>query len=403
MRIRPDQFDQLQSDDGMRLLDEIRDAAPSASESLSLITQLRQTWDADLVAAAMTIHALRVKARSRFREADRLWFTADGLEQATAGIVADYRVARFAGCNRVADLCCGIGGDLMALARRRDIGSLLAVDRDALHVAMAEANARIINPNVDLATLISDAETVTLAGVDGVFLDPARRRGGRRAGDDATSPPLDWALGLVDRVAKVAVTAAPGIDHDRVPNGWELECIAVGNDLKESMLWSPALANGSRRATVLRDDITASMTSLPGDPVPLADPAPGMTIIDPSPAVTRSGLVRELARTLGAAMLDERIAFLLAEQPVDTPFGRSLQVVGAMPWHERKVKRRLRELDAGAVDIRRRGLAGDVDAIAKRLRGRGSRQLTVIMTRLRDQPWAVIAEDPARNLRDDGE
>jgi hypothetical protein len=147
---------------------------------------------------------------------------------------------------------------------------------------------------------------------------------------------------------------------------------------------------------VLADDSVASLTPVPGDPVALALPEPGMTIIDPNPAVTRAGLVQDLARQLGATMIDERIAFLLVDQEVSTSFGRSLRVVDSMPWHERRVAVRLRKLDAGAVDVRRRGLAGDVDAIARRLRGSGSRQLTVLMTRLRDKPWAVIAEDPGR-------
>ncbi|MGI8976884.1 MAG: class I SAM-dependent methyltransferase [Thermomicrobiales bacterium] len=396
MRIRPDQLDQMQTADGERLLAEIRRAYPGPADSLALITRLRRDWDADLVAAAMTTHALRVRARGRFHDADRLWLTGDGLEQATSDIVADHRVARFAGSHRVADLCCGIGGDLMALARRREIDSLLAVDRDALHVAMAGVNARIARPDVDLTTLTGDAESVDLGGVDGVFLDPARRQGGRRVGVDATSPPLGWAVGLVDQVERVGITTAPGIDHDLVPAGWELECIAVGSDLKENMLWSPALATHARRATVLADDSVASLTPVPGDPVALALPEPGMTIIDPNPAVTRAGLVQDLARQLGATMIDERIAFLLVDQEVSTSFGRSLRVVDSMPWHERRVAVRLRKLDAGAVDVRRRGLAGDVDAIARRLRGSGSRQLTVLMTRLRDKPWAVIAEDPGR-------
>ncbi len=396
MRIRPDQLDQMQTADGERLLAEIRRADPGPADSLALITRLRRDWDADLVAAAMTTHALRVRARGRFHDADRLWLTGDGLEQATSDIVADHRVARFAGCHRVADLCCGIGGDLMALTRRREIDSLLAVDRDAFHVAMAGVNARITRPDVDLTTLTGDAESVDLGGVDGVFLDPARRQGGRRVGVDATSPPLGWAVGLVDQVERVGITTAPGIDHDLVPAGWELECIAVGSDLKENMLWSPALATHARRATVLADDSVASLTPVPGDPVALALPEPGMTIIDPNPAVTRAGLVQDLARQLGATMIDERIAFLLVDQEGSTSFGRSLRVVDSMPWHERRVAVRLRKLDAGAVDVRRRGLAGDVDAIARRLRGSGSRQLTVLMTRLRDKPWAVIAEDPGR-------
>lgn len=397
MRIRPDQFEQLQSDDGQRLLEEIRASNPSPSETLALVTRLRRRWDADLVAAAMTMHTLRQRAQSRFADADRLWLTGDGLEQATSDLVADHRVARFAGCSRVADLCCGIGGDLMALARRDDIDALLAVDRDPLHATMAEANARIADPHVELTVMASDAESVELIGIDGIFLDPARRRGGRRVGGDATSPPLDWAIGLADQVPKVGITAAPGIDHERVPNGWELELIAVHGDLKESMLWSPALATAARRATVLVGNTGAvhSLTEVTGDSVGTARPEPGMTVIDPNPAVTRAGLVQDLARTLGAQMIDEQIAFLVTEFPITTPFGRSMQIIDSLPWHERRLKQRLRELDAGAIDVRRRGLAGDVDAISRRLRGKGHRRLIVLMTRHLDSPWAVIATDEA--------
>src|SRR5699024_8274939 len=103
-----------------------------------------------------------------------------------------------------------------------------------------------------------------------------------------TSPPLDWALGLVHRVAKVGVTAAPGIDHARVPERWELELTAVRGDLKESVLWSPALATTARRATVLDPGTGEAHTLASGSDdaeVPVVDPVPGMTVIDPNPAV----------------------------------------------------------------------------------------------------------------------
>ncbi len=398
MSIRPDQLEQLQAAAGQRLLAEIAARDPSPAETLALVTALRREHDPDLVAAAMTIHTLRQRAEGRFHDAGRLWLTAEGLEQATGDRVADRRAARFGGCRRVADLCCGIGGDLMALARRADIASLLAVDRDPLHLAMATLNARIANPDVDLTALVADAEAIDLAGVDGVFLDPARRRGGKRTAME-TSPPLDWALGLVEQVEQVGVTVAPGIDHGRIPAGWELELTAVGSDLKEGVLWSPALATATRRAVVL-DPVTEEATELvdddPGD-IPVVAPVAGMTVIDPNPAVTRAGLVRELAASLGAAMIDPKIAFLVTEAPVSTPLGRVLTVVDALPWHEKRVKARLRDLGAGPVDVRRRGLAGDVDAIAKRLRGSGSRRLTVLMTRHNDAPYAIIAEDGDRH------
>ncbi|MGH3867633.1 MAG: hypothetical protein ACRDQ4_16155 [Pseudonocardiaceae bacterium] len=58
--------------------------------------------------------------------------------EVTSEVIARHRARRFEGAARVADLCCGIGGDLLALAGRRDV---LAVDRDPLHLRMATLNA----------------------------------------------------------------------------------------------------------------------------------------------------------------------------------------------------------------------------------------------------------------------
>jgi hypothetical protein len=45
------------------------------------------------------------------------------------------------------------------------------------------------------------------------------------------------------------------------------------------------------------------------------------------------------------------------------------------------------------VDIRRRGLAGDVDDLRRRLRLDGEHRATVILTRVLDQPWALVCSD----------
>ncbi len=117
---------------------------------------------------------------------------------------------------------------------------------------------------------------------------------------------------------------------------------------------------------------------------------PGAWLLDPNPAVTRAGLVEDLARTIGAWKIDEQIAFLSTETAVTTPFARTLRVLDSLPWHERAIAARLRELGIGSVDIRRRGLAGDVEQIRKRLKLLGSGRGTLAMTRVRDQPWCVI-------------
>jgi hypothetical protein len=132
---------------------------------------------------------------------------------------------------------------------------------------------------------------------------------------------------------------------------------------------------------------------VPGDPVPVA--APGEYLLDPSPAVTRAGLVEDLARTLGAWKIDDRIAFLSLGHPARTPFGRTLRVLHSAPWNEKRFAVRLRELGIGAADLRRRGLAGDVDAIRRRLKLSGPHRATVVLTRVADRPWGLVCADVA--------
>ena len=169
----------------------------------------------------------------------------------------------------------------------------------------------------------ADVREVDLAGVDAVFIDPARRTGGRRLGPGASEPSLAWCLDLAGRVPGMGIKAAPGIARDAVPGGWELEFVAVGRDLKEAVAWSPALAGPATRATILPGGHT--LTPQPGPPVPVA--APGAFLLDPNPAVTRAGLVEELARDLGAWKIDQQIAFLAADTAVRTPFARTLRVL----------------------------------------------------------------------------
>ena len=173
-----------------------------------------------------------------------------------------------------------------------------------------------------------------------------------------------------------------------VPADWELEFVASGRSLKEALLWSPGLATTPRRATLLPEGLT--MTATGGPPVPVQ--APGGYLLDPNPAVTRAGLVEDLARDLGAWKIDPMIAFLAADRPVLTPFARTLRVLESAPWHEKRFAARLRELGIGTADIRRRGLAGDVAQIHRRLGLQGEGSATIVLTRREGKPWGLICE-----------
>jgi hypothetical protein len=140
-----------------------------------------------------------------------------------------------------------------------------------------------------------------------------------------------------------------------------------------------------------------TLTAVPGDHVPVTEP--GEYLLDPNPAVTRAGLVEDLARALGgAAKIDPLIAFLTLDRDVRTPFARTHRVLYSAPWNERHFARRLRDLGVGAADIRRRGLAGDVDQIRRRLKLAGPNRATIVITRVSDKPWGLICGDPPHTL-----
>jgi hypothetical protein len=109
--------------------------------------------------------------------------------------------------------------------------------------------------------------------------------------------------------------------------------------------------------------------------------------------VTRAGLVEELARDLGAWKLDPRIAFLSADEPLRSPFGRSLRVEASLPWNLKRLREVLRQRGIGAVEVRKRGSAVDVADLTTRLRLRGDGRAVVVLTRVAGRPWALVCTE----------
>jgi hypothetical protein len=419
---------QLLTPAGGELLGLLHGIDLTPDHALSLGTELRKQYPADLVAAALTQQALRIAAREKFSRASEMFFTRNGLEQASGEQAAGHSASRFADLDLAADLCCGIGGDLAALATAAR--HVLAVDADFDNLQFATRNAAVYGAFGRVSPVCGDVRDLRLAGIPAAYIDPARRAGGRRLRAGDSHPPLSWCIAVADHVPRVCIKAAPGLAHALVPVGWEMEFVSVGRNLKEALLWSPAFATTPRRATVLpaepvahagdaagrtpdarhRPDGAHGLAVVPGrDAAPgpygshtlVASPdamptvpveAPGEYLLDPNPAVTRAGLVAELAHELGAWQLDPMIAFLSLDRPASTPFARTLRVLASLPWREREVAAKLRELGIGTADIRRRGLAGDVQQIHRRLGLQGERSATIVLTRRNDRPWGLICE-----------
>src|SRR6185436_4884110 len=168
-----DQLAALRTDAGAAVLAAATGADP---DPLRAATALRAVGHpADLVAAALTQAALRRRAAGKFGpDANAMFFTRAGLEQATRANVAARRAVRLrdSGVRHAADLCCGIGADTLAMARAGL--RVTAVDADPLTAAVAAANVAALGLTDRVEVRWADASTVDLSGVDAVFCDPAR-------------------------------------------------------------------------------------------------------------------------------------------------------------------------------------------------------------------------------------
>ncbi|MEU3793457.1 SAM-dependent methyltransferase [Streptomyces fructofermentans] len=377
----------LLTDHGRALLDEVRGTGPA--QELAVATRLRRDHPADLVSAAIGQARLRQRAVAKFggADAERMFFTPNGVEQSTRASVASYRARRFAdlGVRSVADLCGGIGGDAIAFARAGI--RVLAVDRDPLTVAVARANADALG----LAGLIevreADVTEVDTAGYDAVFVDPARRGGRGRVFDpEAYSPPLSWAVRAALAAPLAALKIAPGIPHEAIPAEAGAEWISDAGDVKEAVLWFGTGERGRIRSTLLPGPRTLLGRGLP-------DPAvrtPGRYLYEPDGAVVRAHLVAEAAEELDGGLIDETIAYITSDVLRATPYATAYEITDLLPFGLKRLKALLRDRGVGVLTVKKRGSAVEPEDLRRRMKLQGPNSATVFLTRVQGAPTMLL-------------
>lgn len=385
-------WEALLAEAGAELLAEVEAGLAAGSASTELGARLRgRGVPPDEIAALLTQAELRAQARAKFGEAaGRMLFTRAGLEQATRASVAALHARRFAeaGCRTVADLGCGLGAESLALA---------AAGVEPRPVEIDPFTARLAEHNLGVPVAITDAEEVPLSGVDGVFLDPARRTPGHRdtrrlASPDDYSPSLGFAFGLGDRLP-TGVKLGPGFDRELIPGAAEAQWVSVDGRLVETGLWFGAVARPgiARAALVLRGEEAHELTAPSDAPDPETRPL-GEYLHEPDGAMIRARLLGMLSERIGTGLLSTGIAYLTGDAPVQTPFVRSFRVLEELPVREKELRRALAERGIGRLEIKKRGADVDPAALRTRLRLRGPRSATLFLTRAAGRHVALLAE-----------
>ncbi len=391
----PDEIAWLRTPEGVEATHEAKSLLEDAGE-LAALRRLGRRLEGWRARAAVALVLGRRAASGKFRDADALFLDREAAEQASPEVASRWTAARFSGRVRVADLGCGAGADALAIAEHAPV---LAVDRDPARLAMLHANAAVRGLGERIEVVEADIEGYARqSDVDAAWLDPSRRGEGRRALDPSRwSPPLDVAIRIASEYPGAGIKLAPGIELSLLPAAAEVEFISVDGALVEAVAWLGDLARtrGARLATILPAGVTlARGDALEASATPMPA-APGAYLYDPDPGVGRAGLVDVLAAQIGAWQLDARIAYVSSDAHTSTPFARRFRVISSLPFSQRRLLDALKRLGASRVEVMRRGVAIETNALEQRLNGRleGSGPvLTVALTRVRGEPYAIVCE-----------
>ncbi len=396
----------LMSPEGQQLLGQVD--YQSKTDVVKLVTTLRaQGHDPALVSAVLTQAKLRHRAVSKFGPfAQRMLFTEPGLEQASRLVVSALHAGRFrkAKVSQVADLGCGIGAESLSFAAA-GIG-VQAFEIDELTAAMATYN---LLPFENASVVLADVTKLDLSQHESLFFDPARREltGAARAQavrkfDPSTfSPNFDW---VVEQCTSPAIQAAgiklgPGHPHEGIPDEAEAQWVSVNGDLVELGLWFGSAARpGIKRAALLlatgidgevtKHELTSESTAMTYAPLgELAD-----YVYEPDNAVVRSHLIHVLAEQTGTHSFSTEIAYLTGSEPLDNPWLKGYRVLENLAFDRKRLKARLKELDIGVLEIKKRGADIVPEQLRKELAPKGKNSATLIVTRVGEAHRVLICQ-----------
>jgi hypothetical protein len=409
-------------------------ARDAKADVVALATWLRSRLSPVRAHLVLRQIELRRKAEAKLTQAEKLFLTPLGLEQATDQMVARYKAARFAPCSgMVLDLCCGVGGDLFGLA---EVAHVVGIDRDPSTARLAWANCQQLgldrrgqdssppgqdadaarasaggmevgSRNVGRAEVgraevaraevaCADVQWVDVRRAAAWHMDPDRRSAGLRHTQlEGLNPGPELIERLLEANPAAGIKLAPATE---VPVHWEqaaeLEWISHGGQCRQQLAWFGDLARdaGQRRATVLtrQGQVSAQVVgqSGSGDEV-----ARGVLryVYDPDPAVLAAELNGALAREHGLKILAPSHVYLTADVRRTTAPAGCFEVEEVMPLDMKRLKGLLKQRGIGVLEIKTRGVQHRPETLRKRLALSGSTSATLLVTRMGTRNVAILA------------
>lgn len=309
-------------------------------------------------------------------------FDREGLEMASHEKLAELHVHRFPKGVLIADLTCGIGAHLIAIAKN---GKAIGFEIDPTRAEMARHNLAVHGLEAEIRIADSMQQTWDF---EYALADPSRREAGRRKSDpgqfspepsELTSRMWDLTLASIKLSPMLTDDYLKSLGGERWFLSFERECrevqILVGKEHRFS--------DGSQSG--------GAWAAMPGPVPPLSESTdlpdavdePTVYFFEADPAAIRAHCLGDLCCHLSGAPVGDSNGYLTAptfdpSSPA-APWVRAYEVLSLGHADEKRIRADLRRLDARIEAVKVRGIKEDPIAWKKRLKSEGSRTLVLAL------------------------
>ncbi len=269
-----------------------------------------------------SIAKARIKGTEKHPEAEKLYINLDDLRFATPKIVADYRAKRLK-CEKIADLCCGVGFQTFSFAKKSK--KVIAIDIDERKIAYARKNAEILGLK-NIMFLKGDVlsehifEEVKKFRPNIIFCDPERLASEEKRSVESTRPQTRNLLENYSKITNdISIEMPPQIRELKFDREFEKEYVSINGELNRLDIYFGKLKKCDVSVVALPEEkvlrkkiVQKSAPSKPAEKY----------IYEISGAVAKAGLMNELVQETRTKLChsDERISLATSDKLVESPF-----------------------------------------------------------------------------------
>ncbi len=345
--------------------------------NINQISKLKDKYKKYPIADLLTLKRIRGNALKRINNAENYIFTVKGVEQSSSSAVANFHSSLFYEDDVIADLCCGNGIDLIAIAKK--VKKVFAIDLSDDALQCASFNSKVENLN-NIVFLQEKAEEFNKR-IDGVFIDPDRRPNERRVinGNDI-SPSFNEVLKLINKYKNVVVKLSPVFDYKSielvdVKHTWMF--VSEGKTLKEILLCTGKYSlESSRAAYILPDNVF-----LPNHQEIAVAPI-NEYIFEPDSSIIRAGLVQDIGHSIEYTLINKHIGLLTGKYPVKSIWGECFKVKEVFHYNKKNMNKFLKTHHVGQLIIKTRGFPETPQQVLNKFKLKGTRQELILIVRM---------------------